>query len=228
MARTAVQLLERETRMAGSGWGRTTLYTGGGASTLAITKGYGGGSRSDSILLIGAWQAATTTTGPMGNADADIVVANAAGFLVNDYVVITDTQNQFAHLYQLTGVDAGTRTLSHSNASSWNTGHTNFPPSGFGNGSYVYKVTLSSYSYDSTTYRKPVIVRRENNGTPQVVAYDVDGFRVYYEMQDGSRTRNPGTMDMVDKIVPVVLTRTTNRGRTLRDSVWAAVRPRTF
>jgi hypothetical protein len=229
MARTAVQLLERETRMAGSGWGRTTVYTGAGAHVAALNPGFGGSLRSDSLMLVGAWQAATTTTSPMVDENSTLRVANVSGFVANDFLVITDTANQFAHLFQVTDVDAATGTLSHSNASTYNTGHTNWPASGFGNGSFVYKITMSTYAYDSTTFRRPVLVRRENNGPPQVVAYNIDGFHVWYDLQDGTQTRNPLDLSMVDKIVPVVLTRVTNRrSGTLRDSVWASVRPRTF
>jgi type II secretory pathway pseudopilin PulG len=228
MARTAIQLLEREARMAGSGWGRTRVYGGGGMVAGALNPRFGGVGRSDSLTLLGAWQASTTTTAAMVDETSPIVVADASGFRTGDFLVVTDRQNQWAHLFQATGVDAGTGVVSHSNASPYNTGHTNWPPSGFPNGAYVYRATISSYSFDSTTYRKPVLVRREDEGTPQVIAYDVDGFRVYYQMQDGSVTRNPLNLDMVDKIMPVVITRTKHRGRTLQDSVWAAVRPRTF
>ena len=93
----------------------------------------------------------------------------------------------------------------------------------------VYKVTLVSYLYDSTSFRRPALIRRELGKTPQVVAYNIDGFRLYYQMQDSSVTRSPGSLNFVDKIVPVVLTRVTDsRLPTLRDSVWAAIRPRTF
>jgi hypothetical protein len=48
-------------------------------------------------------------------------------------------------------------------------------------------------------------------------------------MQDGTTTRNPTDLDMVDEIVPVIWTRQAVPGRaTLSDSVWAVVRPRTF
>jgi type II secretory pathway pseudopilin PulG len=228
MARTAIQLLEREARMAGSGWGRTRVYGGGGMVVGALNPHFGGSGQSDSLALLGAWQAATTTTAAMTDETSPIVVVDASGFGTNDFLVVTDKQNQWAHLFQATGVDAGTGVISHSNSSPYNAGHTNWPPSGFPNGAYVYKATVSSYSYDSTTYRKPVLVRRQDDGAPQVVAYDVDGFRVYYQMQDGTLTRNPLNLDMIDKVMPVVFTRTTHRGRTLRDSVWAAVRPRTF
>lgn len=228
MARTAIQLLEREARMAGSGWGRNVVYTGGGASFQALNPGFGGFATSDSISLLGAWQASTTTTGTVLSENVNIPVADATGFLVGDFVLLIEKSNRSTHMFELTGVNTGSNTLEMSNASAYNNGHTNWPSSGFGTGSYVYKATISTYSFDSTSFRKPVVVRRENGGVPQVVAYNVDGFRVYYQMQDGTETRNPVNLDMIDKVVPCVFTRRASRGQTIRDSVWAAVRPRTF
>lgn len=230
MARTAVQLLEREVRMSGSGWGRTTIRSGGGADLYAINFGYGGVTNSDSVVLLGAWQAATTLTANMNDEYSPLVVASVAGIGENDLVLITDKQNQRAHLFQVTGVNTGTNTLLHANTSSFNTGHTNWPPfPGYGSGSYLYKVTMSSYVFDSTSFSKPSIVRYEAGQPRQVVAYNVSGFRVWYQMQDGTWTRNPVDLSMVDKIIPVVLTRVTDpKLGTLRDSVWASIRPRTF
>lgn len=230
MARTAVQLLEREVRMSGSGWGRTIVRSGGGVDLRAINFGFGGTATSDSIRLLGAWQAATTLTASMLDENSPLVVASVAGINPNDFVLITDKQSQRAHLFEVTGVDAGTKTLAHSNASPYNTGHTNWPPSpGYGAGSYLYKVTMSSYVFDSTSFRKPSLVRYEPGQPPQVIAYDVNGFHVWYQLQDGTWTRDPVDLDMVDKIIPVVLTRVTDaRYGTLNDSVWASIRPRTF
>jgi hypothetical protein len=86
-----------------------------------------------------------------------------------------------------------------------------------------------TYKIDSTSFRRVALVRREFGATPQLVAYDVAGFQIRYRMQDGSTTRSPSDLDMVDEIVPVIWTRQTIPGRAARtDSVWAVVRPRTF
>jgi prepilin-type N-terminal cleavage/methylation domain-containing protein len=230
MARTAVQLLEREMRMAGSGWGRTTVSSGGGLELFAVNFGYGGTASSDSVVLLGAWQAATTLASNMNDEASPLVVANVAGINAGDLVLVTDKQNQRAHLFEVTGVNTGTKTLVVGNSSPYNTGHTNWPPfPGYGSGSYLYKVTMSSYVFDSTSFQKPSIVRYEAGQPRQVVAYNVSGFRVWYQMQDGTWTRNPSDLNMVDKIIPVVFTRVTDaKLGTLRDSVWASIRPRTF
>ena len=54
-------------------------------------------------------------------------------------------------------------------------------------------------------------------------------FQVLYRMQDGTTTRSPANIKMVDEIVPIIWTSQAVPGRAaLSDSVWAAVRPRTF
>ena len=233
MARTAVQLIERETRMAGSGWGRLEVdgwRAGASDSVQAVAPGFGGYARSDSLVLIGAWKTTTTLAAVMMLPSSNITVTNTAGFAVNDMIVISDGNR--AHRFQITSVTPATL-LGHTTASSYNPpvgqGLVAWPPSGYGVGTNVYKVTMATYRYDSTSYRRPALVRQEFGQTPQIVAYNVNGFHVIYELQDGSWTRNPATMRMVDKIIPVVLTKVTDpRQPTLVDSVWAAIHPRTF
>jgi prepilin-type N-terminal cleavage/methylation domain-containing protein len=232
MARSAVQLIERETRMAGSGWGRDTVMAArGGApwSLWAVNPGYGGSGQADSLVLVGAWGAMTTLTAPMATVNASMQVADITGFNAGDFVVLTN--GVATHMLQVTGTQATPPTLLHANTSSYNSGQVQWPlGGGYPSGTTsVYKVTMVTYRYDSTTYHRPALVRQEYLQAPQVVAYNVDGFRVWYDMQDGTLTRNPNNLNFVDQIIPVVLTRVTDpRRATLRDSVWASIRPRTF
>lgn len=234
MARAAVQLIERETRMAGSGWGRTVVEGSNNGvpwALYAVTMGYGGPAHSDSVTILGAWQASTTINAAMPTSSSIIDVASVDGFAPGDLVIITDPDNKSAHLFECTAINTSTNHIQHNPSSPYNEpgGHNGWPSSGYPTGSFVYKVTMSTYWYDSTAYRKPVLMRREAGKAAQIVAYNVDGFHVWYELQDGTWTRDPGTLTFVDKVIPVVLTRVTDsRLPTLRDSVWAAVRPRTF
>jgi prepilin-type N-terminal cleavage/methylation domain-containing protein len=232
--RGANQLLERELRMAGSGWGRLKVdhYTPGGTDSLfAVNFGPGGTAQCDSIGIMGGWTAATTLRAAMPTATSDLPVVSAAGFAVNDLVVVTNGSS--AHLYQVTAAQTSPGLLSISSTSSYNppTGGTlaNWPGSGYAAGAPVYRVSWVTYQVDSTTFRRSALVRRQFGATPQLVAYDVAGFQVRYRMQDGTTTRSPSDLHMVDEIVPVIWTRQAVRGRaTLVDSVWAVVRPRTF
>lgn len=233
MARTAVQLIEREARMAGSGWGRLTVYysrNGTQSEISAINPNYGGSpGQSDSLVMLGAWQANSTLTSAVTTPSDIIRVASSNGFLVNDIILLTNLTS--AHLFQVTGVVSATGQLDHSTSSPYNVvaGFSNWPAGGYAVGSSVYKVTVSTYKYDSLTYRRPALVRVENGGAPQVIAYGVDGFRVHYELDDGSWTRNPIDLTRISKVIPVVATRVRDARRPeLQDSVWAMIRPRTF
>lgn len=232
MARGAVQLMEREMRMAGSGWGRDTVQAArGGASwsLYGINPGYGGAASSDSIFILGAWDVYSKLTASMATAASNMTVDSTRGFYTGDFVVVTNGRS--CHMFQLTGVSGSPGgTLQHANTSTYNTGHALWPVGGgYAAGSYVYRVTLVTYRFDSTTYKRPTILRQVMGGTPQIVAYNVDGFRVYFQMQDSSVTRSPVSLNFVDRIMPVVLTKISDpRYPTLRDSVWAAIRPRTF
>ena len=238
-ARTAIQLVEREIRMAGSGWGRVDIYcnnSSGVADTLlAVNPGYSTATGNDSLVLVGAWQATTLLSAPMSNPTSAVTVQSSAGFATNDFFIVTNSSSGKAHMLRCTGVPNAT-TINHATTSPFNvsdaTHLTNtWPPSGgyASNVTSVYKATVTSYYYDTATYRKPALMRHEYGQAPQVVAYNVDGFRVWYELQDGTWTRNPPNMSSVDKVSPVVFTKVTDSRRaTLRDSVWAAVQPRTF
>lgn len=233
MARTAVQLIEREARMAGSGWGRLTVYYSSNGTPLeisAINPIYAGSpGRSDALVMLGAWQANSTLTSAVTTPNDVIRVASSNGFVANDLILVTNLTS--AHLFQVTSVVSATGQLDHSTSSPFNVaaGFSNWPAGGYAVGSSVYKVTVSTYSYDSLTYRRPALVRVENGGAAQVVAYGVDGFRVHYELDDGSWTRNPTDLTRISKVIPVVATRVRDARRPeLQDSVWAMIRPRTF
>ena len=232
MARTAIQLIERETRMAGSGWGRDTVqagYSGASWSFYAINPGYGGVASNDSVNIVGAWQASTYLTDSMSTSSDPIKVADVTGFASGDFIIVTNPTS--SHLFQVTGIQNVPPALLHANTSPYNTGQAQWPLGGGykANTTNVYKVTIATYRFDAASYRRPALIRTELGKTPQVVAYNVNGFHVWYELQDGTWTRNPVTLTFVNKVIPVVLTQVTDpRLPTLRDSVWAEIRPRTF
>lgn len=236
-ARTAIQLIERELRMAGSGWGRVEIYCNDGAgigdTLLAVNPGPVAGSGNDSLVLVGAWQAATTLRNDMATMTSQTRVMSNAGFKTGDRFILTSGTSR-AHMLMCTGV-TGADIIDHANTTPFNTVTSALTATWPAGGGYadtltnVYKATITSYYFDATSYRKPVLMRHEYGSAPQVVAYNVDGFRVWYQMQDGTWTRDPSNMDFVDKVAPVVYTRDDDPGHAgRRDSVWAAVQPRTF
>ena len=237
-ARSAVQLLERDVRMSGSGWGRMPVIVsiGGSPDTFyAITPGpVAGANSSDSLMIMGAWAASTTVASSMPNPSSTLKVNDTSGFSSGDLVVISDGVT--ANMFQVTAVNPSSGTLQHNPSSIYNPpgGFSQWPPSGYGAGAQVYKIDILSYKIDSTSYKRPALVRRAFGGAPSVVAYDVDKFQVWYQMEDGSETRAPGVggaaaTTTIDKVRPVITLRLTDRSRPAYvDSVWAEVQPRSF
>lgn len=234
-ARAAVQLFERDVRMAGSGWGRMPLNVSNNGTPqvwYALEPGPGPGAGSDSMRLIGAWEATTTLAADMATPSSVLDVVNASGFAVDDLVVVTDGNT--AHVFQLTGVNTGTGVLDHATSSPFNAtaGFANWPGGGYVAGrTEVYKIAVLTYRVDSTMFRRPSLLRTELGRAPAVVLYDVNRFNVWYRVlgSPDSLTRAPGSIFNVDKVQPRIHTRVAVRGRpTLTDSVWSEVKPRTL
>jgi prepilin-type N-terminal cleavage/methylation domain-containing protein len=236
-ARTAVQMMDREIRMAGSGWGRIPVYGNNSAgqpvTLAAVTPGFTSAAPHDSLMLIGAWQTQTPVTDQMPSSSSNLKVQDVTGFAANDLVLVSN--GLFANMFQVTATNASSQHLQANPSSPYNNsggykvsdGH--WPASGYPVGSIVFKLTISSYYMDRTTYRKPVLMRHEYGTPPQVAAYNVDGFRVWYLMQDGTWTRNPQNLMNVEQVKPVVATRISDPRRpSLVDSVWTTLQPRSF
>ena len=239
-ARAGVQLIERDVRMAGSGWGRNPLnvYQSGVTSQWwAIAPGPGAGA-NDSLVLLGAWEAQTTLAQTMLTETAPLQVASVAGFATNDLCVVTDGTR--AHMFQVTGVNTGTNTLSHASSSIFNPagspGTWNWPATGYAaNVTLVYKMSRLAFYVDSVTFPRPVLIRREFGKAPSVVVYDVDRFQVWYRTQGAldSLTRTPAVsgsgIGLLAQVQPRIYTRMVAPNRpTYVDSLWADIQPRTF
>lgn len=234
-ARTAVQLLERDLRMAGSGWSRIPVegcYNGSAITIYPVTSFYGGTpSRNDTIGIIGSFDTGTTLSASMALKTSSMKVASVAGFSTNDFVVVTNGTN--AHLFQVTGIKSTAPVeLYHATTSVYNVsgGHQNWPSGGYSatNG-FVYRVSWISYKVDTTNSKHWKLVRREANQTPQLVAYDVKQFKVNYLLQDETETRDPDDPDQIDRLIPMVSMSATLPGKgAMTDSASTEIRPRSF
>jgi prepilin-type N-terminal cleavage/methylation domain-containing protein len=228
-ARAAIQLMERDIRMAGSGWGRLQVHGAYGGAPLdkyAINPGYGG-AQSDSISVLGGWDVSTTLTSPMATSTSTITVSSVDGFSANDLIVVTNGTS--AHLFQVTSVNPGQKQLNHHTGSTFNAsgGHTDWPSSGYLTGSMVYRAAWVSYRVDSTLYRRPSLIRYEVGKTPQLVASDVKLFRVWYRLNDGTTARDTIDVQEINQIVPSIQPNVVS-AKNGQDSLWAAIEPRTF
>jgi Tfp pilus assembly protein PilW len=230
-ARLAIQLIERDARMAGSGWGRATVIESSNGTPVNL---YGvvagnGGANSDSIQLIGAWSSTTGLRSGMPNASSIIKVNSTSGFNDNDLCVITNGSS--AHMFQITQVNSSSNMLQHNPTGWFNVpgGFSNWPASGYGPGAEVYKIDWVTYRVDTQHYGRPALVRQAFGQAAQVVAWDVLRFTVRYRMEDGSWTRSPANVSMIDRIRPTVVMRVDQSpAPAWIDSCWAEIRPRAF
>jgi len=233
-SRAALQLIEREVRMVGSGWGRIPIYgaRNGSPMTLhAVEPGFTTAAGNDSLELLGAWDAGTALRAPMttSSSASPIPCDSTTGFNPGDFVLVTNGST--AHIFQVTAVPNSPADLEHDASSIYNMagGHTNWPVGGYPTGSRVYRLTWVTYKVDPTGFSTPCLTRRNQGSAAQVVATNVSAFHVWYLMQDLTETRDPVDFNGIDKIRPVIATQVVDRGSPyLADSVWTLVRPRTF
>ncbi|HYM80303.1 MAG TPA: prepilin-type N-terminal cleavage/methylation domain-containing protein [Candidatus Limnocylindria bacterium] len=235
-SRASIQLLERELRMAGSGWGRDTINGKLGATNITlygIQRGYGGSlTGNDTIGILGGWDTKTALRAGKASPGATIRCQSTAGFAVNDFIVVTNEKR--AHLFRATAVSSSPADISVSTSSNYNTSGslTGWPVGGYVTGDKVYRVSWVSYKMDTTSFKKRALMRWQAGSAAQVVGYDVSNFRVSYALQNGTVKRNPtvAEIQMIDKIVPVVTTLApgVNNSVAIVDSAWTEVRPRTF
>ena len=229
--RAALQLIERDMRMAGSGWGRMDVEGVSNNVTFArrgVNPGYGGSANPDSFSVIGGWDVNTTLRANMATQTSTINCQSTAGFSVGDLVVVTN--GSVAHLFQATNVSAIPADITVGSTSPYNVGTRAAWPggsTGYAAGARVFKAGWVTYRVDSTSFVRPSLVRHEFGRTPSMVAYDISMFRVWYRMADGTQIRNAVNLPMIEQVVPVLRSHASTGGPA-SDSIYAAIRPRTF
>jgi prepilin-type N-terminal cleavage/methylation domain-containing protein len=225
--RTAMQLIERDLRMAGSGWGRIDIQgaVSGSPMTLSpIMKSYGGSpTANDLITLLGGWDVVTSLSSSMANPSSNMNVTSVTGLAANDFVVITNSIT--AHIFQITSI-TGNR-LDHTSASVYNTsgGHLNWPSGGYGAGTKVYRASWVTYAVVTSGARSQ-LMRQEKGQIAQVIADDVTQFKVTYLLDDDTEDRDPADMTSVERVEPSLLTK--SAAKSVADSAYASVKPRSF
>jgi hypothetical protein len=174
---------------------------------------------------MGAWSATTTLRSAMPTTSSTMNVQSATGFSAGDLVVVTNGSS--AHLFQVTQVTASPANLAHAATSPYNepAGFENWPASGYGVGAQVLRIDRVTYRFDSTGFSRPCLLRQVNGGEPQVAAWNVDRFTMSYLLQDGTVTRQPDNVTVIDRVIPTIVTHVTDGAQ---DSVVAEIRPRAF
>ena len=200
--RAGVQMMVRELRMAGSGYGGRTIVAGGvpqnrlypidpkpglfgDPDTLTITAGINGVS--------------TVTTAILASPSDAIPVVDASIFAVGDYVIITNSIE--ADMFRVTGTGAGT-TIFHTVSDPMNdpVDHDLWPASGYAKGSTVVRVRRVTYWVDADAV-PPRLVRRMDSGNPLPISAGVMGLRFQYVLADGSVSGAPADPSLIRSVL---------------------------
>jgi len=190
-ARIAMSILTGEFRLAGFGFSMNGDYNRPGGTTFAVTPANSSIAPDSVTIQYGgdpSPNVPVTLTNAMANSNSGIslVVSNVTGFLVNDYVIISDGQN--AARLQVTGINTGTKTLQYTSVSP-----NIFPTGGFGAGSRVYKLRQVAYRISNN-----VLQSQTGGGAWLDVVNNIEDLQLAYQgstTPSGTWVDNPSPVD---------------------------------
>jgi prepilin-type N-terminal cleavage/methylation domain-containing protein len=200
--------LHQSTRTAMDDINRTILMTGSGvpqgaiASDLgylfAMMPGFGGSNSPDTLAFLrGVTQVQTYLNASMPDESAILKVDDASMFTVGDVVIIqgsTQECGEALEMFQITQIstDEGQNTIQHNQNAPWNLDErlncTYLSPS------TVTRVDYIKYYIDESDPDHPSLVRALNQMTTEVLARDIENFKVTYDLLSGER----GVSDPID------------------------------
>lgn len=200
--RAGAELLIRDIRMAGSGFGGLPITTAGVPGNLirALEPSPGVGT-SDTLVITGGFSGSSTVTvQPMVTAADPIRVASIAGFDIGDLIVITNGVE--ADLFQVTATEAGTTTLQHAGESGYNNaaGHVNWPLGGYPAASTVVPVERVRW-WVRNLDTGPRLMRQPVGGEAAPVADGLLGLRLRYEVAGGQLVADPPDTARIRSVV---------------------------
>ncbi len=188
--RTGLDMIARDLRMAGSGFGNVPIYASFGTYPLPARYPVLPGpsfANADSVEIIGGqngvWSA---TAAALVSELADIEVADASIFEVGEMMVIADRNR--GHIFQITGIN-GNFLQHNGNLSPWNMGGAAaWPPFGYPPNTRVTQVEYVRYYIDTTNANHPVLMRwRACDASPTFVSKDVERLQLSYTAGDTVR-----------------------------------------
>ena len=158
-----------------------------------------------------------TTTKPMADASAELVVTDPDEFQEGDAVVITDGLS--AALFVVSSVEVALKKLGHDSAGSiYNppAGFNAFPTGGgYSIGARVYnfgKLHWVRYYIDQTDPFHPKLMADYHDGQPDVVIADgIEDMQLYYYLKDGTETDDPTGKEDDIRAVRITFVARTNK-----------------
>ncbi len=194
--RTAMDDISRTVLMAGSGVPQGAITSDLGF-LYAIMPGFGGSNSPDTLTFLrGVTQVQTYLNASMPDESAIVKVEDASMFMVGDVVIIqgsTQECGEALEMFQITQISLeGQNTIQHNQNAPWNLDErlncTYLSPS------TVTRVDYIKYYIDASDPDHPCLVRALNEMTTEVLARNIENFKVTYDLLSGER----GVSDPID------------------------------
>jgi type II secretory pathway pseudopilin PulG len=206
-ARTALDFIVSEIRMAGSGVAIpvvTSTSSGDSLILYPVTPDSIDGRYEMFTLLEKPGDTETTLSSAMVDASSIIAVVDTTGFAEGDLIVVTNGSS--ADLFEITAVDGGTRRLAHDASASYNqaAGHRPWPPGGYAQGSRVVKMDVITYYLDRADSTCPTIMRQVGVGDPRVISEFVNAMELQYELQDLTIVTMPANPMLIKNVIVTI------------------------
>jgi len=187
--RTAIDEVSRSLLMAGSGVPQGAIPSDLGY-LYAIMPGYGGSNSSDTLTFLrGVTEVQTFLNESMPNESAILKVDDASMFTPGDVVIIqgnTQECGESLEMFEVTQCSTeGQNTIQHRQSPPWNLDQRM-------NCSYLSPSTLTrvdhiQYYIDNSDPLHPCLMRSLNQDTPEIIAMDIENFKVTYDLLTGER-----------------------------------------
>ena len=203
MTRTAMDDVSRSLLMAGSGVPQGAIPSDLGY-LYAVVPGYGGTNAPDTLTFLrGVTQVQTYLDESMPDQSAVLKVQDASMFTAGDVAIIqgsTEECGESLEMFQITEVSTdGQNTLQHRQSPPWNADErlhcTYLSPA------TITKVDHIRYYIDESDSLHPCLVRRLNEGPPEVVATDIENLKITYDLLSGDRNvTDPFDPNLIRKV----------------------------
>ncbi len=188
--RVAIDRIVRDLRMAGKSVPFSRAVDSDIGTLSPVMPGSAGGGLPDTVKVLANFDNVDTDLShSMPNESADLKVTDAGGFQVGAIAMLsglTEEGPRGAEIFQITHVSTqGQNMLQHRQSPPWNQDQKlNLT---YLAGSDVFMMSYRKYFIDDTDPYHPALMVSENEGTPHVVADNIENFQISYDLVTGER-----------------------------------------
>lgn len=148
-----------------------------------VVKNYDGGTKPDSITVLGSFRSLVIRTEQtMGNEGSQVKVNDTSGMDIGDLAVISNDSLGFHEIFMITGINS--LHLWHDTSPPWN--DDNKLDHRYLAGSSVTIVTYYSFFVGTDDEGRTSLMVRTQNYPAQPLLSDVEDFQIRFKLKDGS------------------------------------------